>query len=68
MPNAVLAGEQPDQQEDQQQRCAEAEADQAGEGGGDDQHRTDENHQIHRFDHLDALPLAVGSAHNNGTD
>ena len=49
--DAVLAGEQPDEKEDEEQRGAEAEADEAGEDRRDHQRRTDENCDIHQFEH-----------------
>ncbi len=47
----VLACDQTDQEEDEQQRGAEAKADQAREDRGDNERRTDENGNVHRLQH-----------------
>ena len=46
------------QQEDEEQRGAEAKADEAGEHRRDDERRTDEDRQNHRFEHRQISPEA----------
>ena len=59
---AILAGEQPDGQEDEEERRAEAEADEAGEHRRDDKRRADEYRHIHRFEHEVAPPQVMRTA------
>ena len=53
---AVLTGEQPDGEEDEQDRSAEAEGEPAGEDRRHDEPGADQNRQVHRLEHR-AVPV-----------
>jgi hypothetical protein len=47
----ILASQQPDRQEDEQQRCADPESNETGEHTDGDETGADEDGEVHRIDH-----------------
>ena len=60
MPEPVLAGEQADGEEDQQERGAEAEGEPGGEDRRHDEPGADQDRQVHRLEHQRAFSFGSG--------